>query len=152
MSDEAHQITRDVSEVNSLALALERAEFGGIVPELQVPNGYVYYDDNGAAQIHPLASAYYAAIFAWADRPAKASKTLADSQRSYLIAKTELERKERARAQGGGGGLRRLIDSMIWADLALRDLRAVEARMERAEKGLGVRIFESRRKPRVERD
>ena len=63
--------------------------------------------------------------------------------------KAGLEHKEQQRLGGysGASNLRRLVDLNVLREFALRDVRAIEARLERNEEAAGVVRRIPRRKP-----
>jgi hypothetical protein len=137
MTDD-NQIIAPVNDVNELALALERGELGigcDPVPELQPPWGLFFIAPDGTLSFHPLASAYRAARKAEADRGTPAISAHPHKQRReaterYEGLKARLAYKSALRREGEfAGGVRRLIDLDVLADLALRDLRTIEAKI-----------------------
>ncbi len=137
------QIDEPTCAVKTLAdasNALERAEFIDAVPELQAPNGYIYFvgdstgymsGDDFRACIHPAVSDYMAAMRAAPRTRPNLTSNLRRQRRQlqerYDGSKANYIRCQRGRVNDAfQGGLRRLIDAYMWNEFALQDLRAVE--------------------------
>jgi hypothetical protein len=149
MSDLERRVLEISAEVNRLAIKLEREEIAGN-PDLQPPLMPVYLDHNGRSQIHPLVSDYWHArrMIAERERP----HTDLRAARSHLASvRAGLAHKVQRRLEGysGASNLRRIIDLEVLCDFALRDVRTIEAKLERNEEAAGVVRRIPRRKPTV---
>lgn len=147
----AVQIDNLLTEVNTLALELERDEYDGD-PDLQPPLMPVQLDHNGTGRsyIAPRVSDYWRLRRMLAERE-HARTDLKTAQSHLANVRAELADKKQRRLQGysGSSNLRRIIDLEVLCDFALRDVRAIEAKLERDETAAGVVWHSPRRKPRV---
>lgn len=146
MTVNAEQIDRHSLDVNALALALERAEFGigsEPDPELVVPRtpGFVsaypkkfFYDD------HPAMAAYYTAARAEIDFVAPVlgrhpHKQLAVARKCQASSWQEVARRLRLRQRGYcDGGMRRLIGAQLDAEVADFEVCSIEEQIGTARR------------------
>lgn len=150
MAETTPQIDEIAAEVNALAHALDCAELEGD-PDLQPPRMPVHFNSYlGKSFIPPLVSDYWAVCRRRAER--RTPCTDLKAARSHLAsvqAGKKYHAERRREGYSGDSNMRHLIEIEVLCEFALRDVRAIEAKLERNESAAGVVWRIPRRKPRM---